>query len=382
MLRKSSVVAATAAALSLVLASCGDTKDDAKNTTAPTQSSAASSSSAAGTGSAAAGADCFGQTGCVPAHQPDVNQDGTVKIGVLSPGDTNDHGYYESFVVTAKEFASKNNWNLTIVDKVNPSDALDQARNLCRQSVDMVAIAASELKDAIPASQEDVCKGTVWYVAGGQGIEQTPYFFQSSEPVGPTQYVTGYAAGLVLKQLGGTKAGYITGPELDFSTNTFKAFKAGIKKVVANGEVFATYTGNFNDSGLGQEAARAQISKGVQLLYPYLGGATDAVVAVGAESKVMSITPGTDRCSEKDFAISSVFSPGDYFAAALNDFEAGTVKLGETRVYHIGVDPVPTVIICDHVDNAAALNTQLKSVIADIASGKVKVDDEIAAGNK
>lgn len=382
MLRKSSVVAVAAAALSLVLASCGDTKKDSKDTTPASQSSAAPASSAATGGSTAAGGDCFGQTGCVPANQPDVDKDGTVKIGVLSPGDTNDNGYYESFVVTAKEFAAKNKWELIIVDKVNPSDGLDQARNLCRQKVDMVAIAASELKDALPASQEDVCKGTVWYVAGGQGIEQTPYFFQSSEPVGPTQFVTGYAAGLVLKQLGAKKAGFITGPELDFATSTYKAFNAGVKKVVADGEVFATYTGNFNDSGLGQEAARAQMSKDVKLLYPYLGGATDAVVAVGAESKVMSITPGTDRCAEKNFAISSVFSPGDYFAAALKDFEAGTVKLGETRVYNIGKDVVPTVIICDNVENAAELNKQLKEVIAEVASGKIDVAAEIAAGNK
>src|SRR3546814_1019444 len=39
---------------------------------------------------------CIGEEGCVPANQPDVNGDGTVKIGVLSPGDTNDNGYYES----------------------------------------------------------------------------------------------------------------------------------------------------------------------------------------------------------------------------------------------------------------------------------------------
>ena len=385
--RKSVVVVTVAGLLGLTVAACGSTKSESSSTTgaAGTETTAAGGAAttaaggAATTAGGASGGDCIGETGCVPAHQPDVNQDGTVTIGVLSPGDTNDHGYYESFVVTARKFAEKNGWKLITVDKVNPADALDQARNLCRQKVDMVAIAASELKDAIPAAQEDVCKGTVWYVAGGQGITQTPYFFQSNEPVGPTQYITGYAAGLVLKELGGTKLGYITGPELDFAKATLAAVKAGLKSVIPDGDVSATYTGDFNDSALGQEAARAQISKGAQLLYPYLGGATDAVAAVGAERKILSITPGTDRCSEKNFAISSVFSPGDYFAAVLQDFEAGKVALGVTRTFNIGVDPVPTVIVCDNVPNADKLNAEVKDAIAKVVSGEIDVKKEIAA---
>jgi len=371
MLRKSSAAAAALATLAVVVAAGSSTSAGS----APSEPPADSAAGPTG--------DCIGEEGCTPGNQPDVNQDGTVRIGVLSPGDTNDNGYYESFVITARQFADENGWDLIIVDKVNPADALDQARNLCRQDVDMVAIAASELQDAIPAAEEDVCQGTVWYVAGGAGITQTPYFFQTTEPPGPTQYLTGYAAGLVLQEIGGTKAGYITGPELDFSVITLNAVTAGLQAVLPDGEVTATFTGDFNDSGLAQEAARAQMSSGVQLLYPYLGGATDAVVAVGAESGVMSITPGTDRCAEPDFAISSVFSPGDYFAAVLADFEAGTVKLGVTRVFNIGVDPVPTVIICDNVPNAADLNAQLQEAITQVAAGEIDVQaaiDAVAAG--
>src|SRR3546814_775830 len=154
---------------------------------------------------------------------------------------------------------------------------LEQARNLCRQEVDMVAIAAGELADAIPVAEEEVCAGAVWYVAGGAGVEQTPYFFQTSENPGKTQFVTGYATGLAMEALGTTKAGYVTGPELDFSTTTFDAWTAGIKETLPDAETVATYTGDFDDSSLGQEAARTQLAQGVGILYPSLGGATDAV---------------------------------------------------------------------------------------------------------
>lgn len=367
----------------LALAACGsDGGNDASGTsqpnvdatsqvsTAPNDTNATSDTSS-GTSD---GESCRGETGCIPAGQPDVNGDGVVKIGVLSPGDTNDNGYYESFVVTGRDIAETNGWELTILDKVNPADAAEQARNLCRQGVDMVAIAAGELADAIPVAEEEVCANSVWYVAGGAGVEQTPYFFQTSEEPGPTQFATGYATGLVMDSMGATKAGYITGPELDFSVVTFNAWTTGMQQVNPAFETVATYTGDFNDSAIAQEAATNQLAQGVGILYPYLGGATDAVAAAGFEKDVLSVTPGTDRCAEPQFAVSSIFSPGDYFAAALQDFAAGKVELGTTRIFVLGVDPVPTVKICDSVEGAAELQVQLDDMIAKIASGEVDVN--------
>lgn len=355
-------------ALAFVAAACGNDDDE------PKADSGSSTTAASGGGG---GESCIGQEGCVPEGQPDVNGDGTVKIGVLSPGDTNDNGYYESFVVTARDFAEKEGWELTILDKVNPVDSAEQARNLCRQDVDMVAIAAGELADAVPVAAEDVCKGTVWYVAGGAGIEQTPYFFQTSEDPGPTQYVTGYATGLAMEALGVTKAGYVTGPELDFSTTTFNAWTAGIKKALPDAETVATYTGDFDDSALGQEAATTQLGQGVGILYPYLGGATDAVADAGFAKGALSVTPGTNRCSEDKFAVSSIFSPGEYFAGALNDFKAGKIELGVTRIFKIGEDPVPSVEVCPSVDGYQDIQAKVDALIDDIAAGKVDVAKEI-----
>lgn len=351
---------APAVALALVAGACGN--DDSS-----------ASGDEGGSGGGGSGESCIGETGCVPEGQPDVNGDGDVKIGVLSPGDTNDNGYYESFVAAANEFAEAEGWELVTLDMVNPSDAAEQARNLCRQQVDMVAVAAGELADAVPVAEEDVCAGSVWYVAGGAGIEQTPYFFQTSEETEPNQFATGYATGLAMQELGVTKAGYIAGPELDFSVIAFESWTAGIKQVLPEAETVATYTGDFDDSALAQAAAEAQLAQGVGFLYPYLGGATDAVANLGAESGVLSITPGTDRCAEDQFGISSIFSPGDYFAATLEDFKAGEITLGETRIFEIGVDPVPTVKVCPSVPGAEGLQGQVDEMIADIGAGEVDV---------
>jgi basic membrane protein A len=391
---------ALCALVAVVASACGDDDDDdvsadtgGSETTAATTADTTAETTATEETTADTGAgtgteteevpvvtgDCIGEIGCVPDGQPDVNGDGTVKIGVLSPGDTNDNGYYESFVTTANQFADENGWEIVIVDNINPADAQEQARNICRQSVDMVAVSAGELADAIPVAEEDVCAGTVWYVAAGDGVEQTPYFFQTTDDVYEGQYAVGVATGYVMEANGFTTAGFVTGPELDFSVNAFNSWTAGIHSILPDAETIASYTGDFDDSAVAVEGAQAQIDQGVEILYPYLGGATDAVVALGAETGIQSITPGTNRCAEPDFAISALFSPGEYFFGVLETFAAGDIQLGVTRTFRLGIDPVPNVLICDSVEGAEALNASVQEVVAQIGAGEVDVQALVAA---
>ena len=342
----------TAAALSvLLIAACGD-----NSTNSASEPAGAEASAPAG--------------GRIPEGEPDVNGDGKVVIGVLSPGDTNDNGYYESFVTSARDFAAEQGWEVIIVDKINPANAVETARNICRQRVDLVAIGASELKDAIPVAEEPVCADTAWYVSSGMGVTQTPYIATSQDRAQETLTAAGYAAGLLMKEKGWTKAGFVAGPEADFTTIAYRAFRLGIRKVVPQAEVVATYTGSFDDAAKAQEATNAQLSQGVQVFYPYLGGATDAAAKLANSAGVPVLTPGTDRCDDPtvDFAISVIFSPGDYFTAALKDFAAGKLAMGVTRVWHLGKDPVPTVKLCDGTPEQ---NQLLEKFIADVGSGAV-----------
>lgn len=345
-------IAVAAACVALAVAACTSPSD-----TATTDESATASTA-------------------VPSGEPDVNGDGKVVVGVLSPGDLNDHGYYESFVDKAQAFTDQKGWKLIKVGSVNPADGLAQARNLCRQGVDLVALAAAELKDAIPASEEAVCAKSAWYVPSSADIKQTPKITISRDFINESLLAAGYANGLLMKEKGYTKAGYVTGPQLDFSVQAAKAFKAGIREVVPTATLVTTYTGDFDDSAKAKEAAQAQISQGVKALYPYLGGATDAVAKLGNQKGMILSTPGTDRCASTDpkFAVSVIFDPGEYFAAALTDFAAGTLKMGVAREWHLGKDPVPTIKICA---GTAAQNAALKTFIADVGSGKVNPDTEV-----
>ncbi|HET6916393.1 MAG TPA: BMP family ABC transporter substrate-binding protein [Acidimicrobiales bacterium] len=360
---------ATGAALAAVALLAGACSSSTKSTTGTT--SGGSSTTTASNGPWGWPGDAT--KGYLAPHEPDVNRDGKVVIGVISPGDTHDHGYYESFVDEADSFAKAQGWQVITVDKVPDSNAAQAARNMCQQHPDMIAIAASELKDAIPVASEAVCKDTVWYVAGGQGVTQTPYFVQTNDISSQDGYAAGVAAGLLMKAKGATKAGFITGPQASFTTDFAKAWEAGIKSQVPSESTVTTYTGDFNDSAKAVEAFQSMKSQGVGIVYPYLGGATFAVAAQANQANIPVLTPGTDNCSvpSPKFAISVIFSPGDYFAAALTPFKDGTLRVGTALVFHMGVDPVPTVKICSPTGDQAQV---LAQTIHQIGTGQIRTD--------
>ncbi|MFE2043909.1 BMP family ABC transporter substrate-binding protein [Streptomyces sp. NPDC059477] len=309
-------------------------------------------------------------------QQPDVNGDGKVVIGVLSPGDINDKGYYQSFVDSADAYATEQGWTVIKRGSVPIGDALGAARALCQQGVDLVALGASELKTAIPASEEAVCAKTAWYVPTGANLDQTPKVLLSEDDPNQSMLVAGYAAGLKMKASGDTKAGFITGAKADFSVAAATAFQAGIREVVPTAEVTSTYTGDFNDSAKAKEATQAQISQGIKVIYPYLGGATDASARLANENDVVTLTPGTDRCASTSpaFDISVVFSPGDYFRAALEEFAKNNLKMGTKRVWQLGVDPYPTVKICKPAGDE---EQQLADFMAKIGSKEIDPKAEV-----
>ncbi len=372
-------MAVAVTALALLAAACGSSSNNGEKSTT-TVSSGGNATTTSGGGGCPSGETATGpwgwcgnaQTGYLAPGEPDVNKDGKVVIGVISPGDLNDHGYYESFVDTANKFAKDNGW--TVIQSGNQrGKAVAAARNMCQQHVDMVAIAASELKDAIPVAQEQVCKDTVWYVAGGQGVNQTPYFVQTNDIESQSGYASGVAAGLILKQENKKAAGFITGPQASFTTDFYKAWKAGIQSVVADANVIATYSGDFDKADVNVSAYNAQKAQGIGVVYPYLGGATFAVAGAANKDNIPVLTPGTDNCAvpSPKFAVSVIFSPGDYFAAALAPFKDGKLRVGTSLTFHMGKDPVPTVKFCNPTGDEASV---LADTIKKIGDGTIRTD--------
>ena len=357
--RKIALIAAPLLALTMLAAACGD------------------SDSASDSGSGSGGSDnCPGTVGCTPAFPG-----GDITIGILSPGDTNDDGYYESFVVAAEEYAEEKGWKTIIIDRVEAADAATQARSLCEQGANFIGLADGDMYDAVEAAQDDVCEGVVFYINSDE--ELNGYVFNTEDDVYESQLTAGYATGLVMKELGKTKAAFIGGPDLDFVTQAFDSWTAGIKQVIPNATTTKTLTGDFDDSALGQEAAKSQISAGAELLYPYMGGATNAVAKAGLDAGIYSVAPGTDRCADPAFAVSSLFPPGEFLLQAIKAWENEEIKMGESFFNKVGVQEFPSSIVCDNgnVPNAEKLQAEVDAFMKKIGNEEINAE-EVVKGTK
>ncbi|WP_218833769.1 BMP family lipoprotein [Rhodococcus sp. ACPA4] len=316
------------------------------------------------------------ETASTPAGQPDVNGDGKVVIGILSPGDINDGGYFQSFVDGAETFSKPKGWTVIARGNVSTADALSAARALCAQKVDMIALGAGSLADAIPASEEPACKNTVWYVPAQGNIAQTPRILLSEDSVNQNLLAAGYAAGLLMQDKQLNQAGFVGGLDVEFERRAAAAFKSGVRSVLPDANVLTSFAGDQNDSAKAKEATQAQLRQGAKVIYPYLGGSTDAAARLANQAGALTLTPGTNRCASTDptFDISVIFDPGSYLTAALAQFADGKLEIGTKKTWKMGVDAVPTVKFCNGTDEQ---NQKLDQFIQDIGSGKINADDEV-----
>ena len=323
------------------------------------------------------GAEMSGE-GTLVAGQPDINDDGRVVIGIASPGDTNDGGYYESFVRGARAFADEAGWDLIVADFINPAESESAMADLARQGIDFLAVGATELQDGLDAIACTEEFGHIaMYISATLAVESECYG-QSSDDYFQIFWVTGVAMAQLLERTGGTKAGFIGGPELAFSTNAHRSLEAGLKSIIPDAELVVTHTGDFNDAALGIEAARAMLDQDVGVIHTFLGGAMFPTGGFVASEGGMALSASTNTCFPgSPFVGSALFPPGDYLVANLRDFANGEYREGVIREFVVGIDPEVGVVMCDATPEEQAA---IDEVVAMIGSGELVPEDFVGSG--
>ncbi len=373
-------VAAAEAALQEAQAAADEARTEAAAAQAEADDARAAAE-AAGEAAAAAGEEPMEDAseedvvGTLVPGQPDINGDGEVIIGIASPGDTNDGGFYQSFVDGARSFAAEAGWTVIVSDFINPADAESAIADLARQNVDFLAVGATELQDGLDAiACSDEFEHIAMYLNGTLTSEH-PCYGQSSDNYFEIHWVLGVAAAQLLERTGGTKAGFIGGPELAFVVVANKSMEAGLKSVNPDYELVVTYTGSFNDAALGIEAARAMLDQDIAVIHTFLGGAMFPTGGFVAENGGAAISASANTCFPgSPFAGASLFPPGDYLVANLRDFAAGTYREGTIRRFYVGIDPEPGAILCNPTDEEQAT---LDDVIARIGSRELVPEELI-----
>ena len=322
--------------------------------------------------------DDMAEAGTLVVGQPDINGDGRVVIGIASPGDTNDGGYYQSFVQGARGFVDEAGWELIVADFINPAESESAMADLARQGIDFLAVGATELQDGLDAIACTEEFGSIaMYISATLAIESECYG-QSSDDYFQIYWATGVAMAQLLERTGGTKAGFIGGPELAFSTNAHRSLEAGLKSVIPDAELVVTHTGDFNDAALGIEAARAMLDQDVGVIHAFLGGAMFPTGGFVASQGGMALSASTNTCFPgSPFVGSALFPPGEYLVANLRDFANGEYREGVIREFVVGIDPEVGVVLCDATPEEQAA---IDEVVAMIGSGELVPEDFVGSG--
>jgi basic membrane protein A and related proteins len=205
------------------------------------------------------------------------------------------------------------------------------------------------------------------------GVVNQPNVASITFKEGEGSYLAGALAALTSKT---GKLGFVGGMDIPLIRKFQCGYEAGVKGVNAKAEVFSNMTGTtataWNDPTRGAELAKAQFSKGVDVVFAAAGGtgvgvyqaAKDAgKLAIGVDSNQNHLQPGTMLTSmvkRVDVAVYSV----------LKAFKPGAQQLG------LKEDGV-VLAIDQHNDKLVnpERRKRLDALRADIVAGKVKVPD-------
>jgi basic membrane protein A len=376
-MRRKMTAVATLAALAFVAAACGSDNKSSSETTAGGAATTAAAAATTGGASTEAPTSAAATTAAGVASQDalatlDKNGDGKVVFGVATPGPRDDGAYYQALVDGVTKFSEDNGFETpVVVDNIPAADAATQLENLARQNVDVVMVGAGEIADPLN-SLIPKYPSLLWYCNCGAGYQdQTKILIQSTDDNSEISYSAGYATGLLMKAAGQKKAGFIGNNNFNFEQEAFQAFDMGLKAVDPSFEWTYVGTGSFNDVAAATEAFNNLYAQGVRAVYPYLGGAHEAVVKLANEKgDVIVMSAGSSKaCDRTDlkYDMAVRFDAGDYVSTILDELLAGKLKPGDIRTFRVGVDPQPGAVICKPTPDQ---KTAMDTVYKDIAAGK------------
>ncbi len=375
MIRTHRALLGLAVATALAATACGSSSGSggAGTSAAATATTAAASATTAAATATTAASSATTAGAATTTGTPlalDTNGDGKVVIGVATPGPRNDGAYYQALVDGITKFSKDNKYaDPIIVDNIKAEEAATQLDSLARQNVDMIAVGAGELGDPLKDLTAKYAK-TIWYCNCGAGHEQLPNLIQSGDDGSEISFTAGYATGLLLKAKGKNSAAMIGNNNFNFEQEAFQAMELGLKAVDPTFTWTYVPTGSFNDVAAATEAFNNLKSKGVGAVYPYLGGAHEAVVKLADEAGVIVMSAGASKaCDRTDlkYDIAVRFDAGDYLDTILGEIKSGKLQRGQTRAFKVGVDPQPGAVICKPT---AEQTTAMQGVYKDIAANK------------
>lgn len=377
-MKKITPIAASLVALTLLAAACGGDDSGSSDTTAASTetTSASTETTAASTETTAGSTETTAGGG--EAVDADTNGDGKVVVGIATPGPRNDGAYYQALVDGLTGWSADHGFEEPIVvDNIKPEEAQTSLDSLARQGVDIIAVGAGEIAEPLPELTETY-SDVIWYCNCGAGFDDLPNLIQQGDDGSELSYSAGVATALLLQAAGKDSSAMIGNNSFNFEKESFGGFKLGLASIDPAFAEKWTYvaTGSFNDVAAATEAFNNLKDQGVGAVYPYLGGAHEAIVKLANEADIITMSAGAaNACERTDitYDIAVRFDSGVYAIAIFDKILNGEVGRGDRYVFHVGVDDNVGAQICDPTPEQQAA---MDAAYADIAAGKFAAEFE------
>jgi basic membrane protein A len=370
--------AAALAVLALVLAACGSDEDSSSDS-APADTSAtteaATESTEAMTETTEAMTEDTAAGGDVDLMAFDANGDGEVRIGIAAAGPRDDGAYYQAVVDAAEEFSAENGLGeVIVVDNIEAANAATELENLAQQPVDIMIVGASEIAEPM-ADLAEQYSDIFWYCNCGAGFPPSEFYLQSQDNGAGIAYTAGVASGILLRDTGGDSATMIGCCDLGFEKEHYLAYELGLKSVDETFTFTYVPSGDFPfDFDNVQNATAAYenaVAEGADLIYPYLGGAHEPVVALANAGGQLVLSAGaSDVCTREGdltWDVAVRFDGGDYVREIFPLILTGEAVEGDIIVFSPGEEPdVSGAVICEATPEQ---QTEMDDAFALVASG-------------
>jgi basic membrane protein A len=364
------------AACALVLAACGSDDDSGESATsdAPAGTEATTETTEAMTEETTAVTDASSE-GAPDLESFDANGDGEVRIGIAAAGPRDDGAYYQAVVDAAEEFSAENGLGeVIVVDNIEAANAATELENLAQQPVDILIVGASEIAEPMPDLAEQY-SDIFWYCNCGAGFPESEFFLQSQDNGAGIAYTAGVASGILLRDSGGDSATMIGCCDLGFEKEHYLAYELGLKSVDETFTFTYVPSGDFPfDFDNVQNATAAfenAVAEGADLIYPYLGGAHEPVVALAnAGGQIVLSAGASDVCTREGdltWDVAVRFDGGDYVREIFPLILTGEAVEGDVIVFSPGEEPdVSGAVICEVTPEQ---QTEMDDAFALVASG-------------
>jgi len=281
--------------------------------------------------------------------------------GVL-PGSITDRAFNQVVYEGLEEGKKRLGIEMAFSEKVKQADQVEALSDYARRGFPLVIAAGGEFT----ASAQRVARqfpDSLIVILNGAPTEGTATINYNNPQFG---YILGYIGGKMSKS---GKAGLIAGQEIAAFLGVAEGFKKGWAVGQPGGEVFITYTNDWDDVAKSKEATLNLINQGADVVLPYLDNGIVGVIQAAKEKGIWAVGSITDLgVSDPDVNLAS--TKMDFKEATATTMEMAKAAQLERKDYrfNLGSKPGPMGTINDKVP--AELKAEVEKLVADMAAGK------------